>query len=188
MIKQGRYIALVILSLSLSSCMGSLWTGAAMIYDRHHFYKKWDDYHLNLKVSHALNVKKKDKSRASVIDIVVFNGDVLVVGHAPSVQVQEELRQRLALVQGYRRLFYQIEVSAVAADLLLDTWITGKIRSQILADSSIDPYAFKVVTSDQVVYLMGDVRREQAEKVVNIARKTSNVIHVVKIFKYFTWA
>jgi len=44
-----------------------------------------------------------------------------------------------------------------------------------------------VVTSDRIVYLMGDVRKEQAEKVINIARFTSGVEWVVKMLKYFTY-
>ena len=84
----------------------------------------------------------------------------------------EELQRRLAKVKGYRRLFNQVGISPSASNSVQDSWITTKIRSQIFADGSIDPNAFKVVTSDKVVYLMGDVHREQAGKVINIARHT----------------
>src|SRR6478736_27588 len=135
-LKQGLVI---FISLFLSSCVGSLWTGATMVYDRHHVYQKLDDYHLSLKVSHAINLHKNFKSSECLIDLAVLNGDVLLAGHVPTIEIKEELRQRLALVKGYRRMFYQIEVSRVESNVLLDSWITTKIRSQILADSSIDP-------------------------------------------------
>ena len=66
-----------------------------------------------------------------------------------------------------------------------DSLITAKIRSQIVADSEINPRAFKVVTSDGVVYLMGDVIPTQADWVVEIARNTAGVLTVVKLFKYY---
>ncbi len=66
-----------------------------------------------------------------------------------------------------------------------DNWITTKIRSKILADSTIDPNDFKVVTADQIVYLMGDVIPEQAAKVIHIARTCTGVKRVVKLFKYY---
>ncbi|CAM2738578.1 hemolysin, lipoprotein [Legionella steigerwaltii] len=158
-----------------------------MVYDRHDVYKKLDDYKLFLKVNNAITVDNTFKNNNCVIDIAIFNGDVLLAGHVPTPELQAELQRRLATVKGYRRLFNQVRVSVSASNSMQDSWITAKIRSQIFADGSIDPNAFKVVTSDRVVYLMGDVHQEQAEKVINMARQTSDVARVVKILKYFTY-
>ncbi|KTC73309.1 outer membrane lipoprotein [Legionella bozemanae] len=158
-----------------------------MVYNRHNVYKKLDDYSLYIKVNNAIMVDNAFKNTESVIDIAIFNGDVLVAGHVPTAEMQMELSQRLAKVRGYRRLFNQVKVSALESNTVQDSWITTKIRSQIFADDSIDPNAFKIVTSDRVVYLMGDVRKEQAEKVINMARRTNDVVRVVKILKYYTY-
>ncbi|WP_058476284.1 BON domain-containing protein [Legionella steigerwaltii] len=188
MLKQGCFAVLLTCALlCLSGCMGSLWTGASMVYDRHDVYKKLDDYKLFLKVNNAITVDNTFKNNNCVIDIAIFNGDVLLAGHVPTPELQAELQRRLATVKGYRRLFNQVRVSVSASNSMQDSWITAKIRSQIFADGSIDPNAFKVVTSDRVVYLMGDVHQEQAEKVINMARQTSDVARVVKILKYFTY-
>jgi osmotically-inducible protein OsmY len=42
----------------------------------------------------------------------------------------------------------------------------------------------KVVTDDVVVYLLGLVKRNDAESAVEIARSTSGVKKVVKVFEY----
>ncbi|MCW8399093.1 BON domain-containing protein [Legionella sp. PATHC038] len=188
MLKQGCFAVLLVLVLfCLSGCIGSLWTGATMVYDRHDVYKKLDDYNLFLKVNNAITVDNAFKNNNCVIDIAIFNGDVLLAGHVPTAEMQAELQRRLATVKGYRRLFNQVRVSSAGSNSMQDSWITAKIRSQIFADGSIDPNAFKVVTSDRVVYLMGDVHQEQAEKVINMARQTSDVARVVKILKYYTY-
>ncbi|WP_454784827.1 BON domain-containing protein [Legionella sp. WA2024007413] len=188
MLKQGCFAVLLAgLLFGLSSCVGGLWTGATMVYDRHNVYKKLDDYSLNIKVNNAITVDNAFKNNECVIDIAVFNGDILVSGHVPSVEMKNKLSRRLAKVKGYRRLFNQVQVRTEESNLMLDSWITAKIRGQMFADDSIDPNAFKIVTSDQVVYLMGDVHKEQAEKVVNMARETSDVVRVVKMLKYFTY-
>ncbi|WP_028381459.1 BON domain-containing protein [Legionella cherrii] len=187
MLKQGCFALLLIFVLCLSGCIGSLWTGATMVYDRHDVYKKLDDYNLFLKVNNAITVDNAFKNNSCVIDIAIFNGDVLVAGHVPTAEMLAELQRRLATVKGYRRLFNQVRVSSSGPNSMQDSWITAKIRSQIFADGSIDPNAFKVVTSDRVVYLMGDVHQEQAEKVINMARQTSDVARVVKILKYYTY-
>lgn len=188
MLKQGCFILLLTaLLLCLSGCISGVWTGANLIYDRHGVYKKWDNYHLFLKVNNALTIDKLFKCSNCVTDIAVFNGDVLLTGHLPNDELLNELAQRLNKVQGYRRLFNEVKLSNGSSNTLQDSWITTKIRSQIFADDSIDPKAFKVITSDGVVYLMGDVHPRQAQTVVTIARQTAGVVKVVKILQYYTY-
>ena len=185
--KQVRVFFIICLSVCLSSCLGSIWTGASLVYDRHDVYKKLNDYHILVDVTKVLYVDKTFKCDGCVLDIAVFNGDILIAGHLPTAQLQDKVRNRLSFVTGYRRIFNEVVRSNVPLNTVQDGWITTKIRSQIFADDSIDPNAFKVLTSDKVVYLMGDVRQAEAERVIRIARQTNGVARVVKILKYFTY-
>lgn len=188
MIKQGCQSILIFLAIMcLFGCVGSLWTGAKIVYDRHDVYKKLDDYRLYVKVNDVLAVDKPFKSSDCVLDIAVFNGDILLAGHLPTPELLDELNRRLAKIKGYRRLFNEVQVSNAPSRMMQDSWITTKIRSQIFADDSIDPNAFKVITTDGVVYLMGDVLPAEAATVVNMARHTTGVLRVVKVLKYFTY-
>lgn len=188
MLKQGCFITVnLFILLCLSGCFGGLWTGANMVYNRHEVYKKIDNYRLYLDVNRVLSVDNLFKNNLCSLDIVVFNGDILLAGHVPTSELREELRQRLTQVKGYRRLFNYITLNPASSNSAQDAWITTKIRTQIVTDGSIDPNAFKIVTSDRIVYLMGDVHEEQAKKVILIARKTKGVGRVVTIFKYFTY-
>ncbi len=188
MFKQGCFRLFLALSLiHLIGCTSGLWTGANLIYDRHDVYKKLDDYRLYVKVNNALSIDDLFKNPNASLDIAVFNGDILIAGHLPTLEMQEELQHRLNTVKGYRRLFDEVQVHEMPSRAIQDSWITTKIRSQIFADASIDPNAFKIITSDGVVYLMGDVRPEEAAKVVTIARRTEGVVHVVKVLKYLVY-
>lgn len=187
MLKQGRLIIIVVLCSGLVACIGGIWTGASMVYDRHNIYKKLSDYRLSVEVTDALFVDKKFKADGSVIDIAVFNEDVLIVGHLPSQEYLDEAKRRIAPIRGYRRLFNELTINNEPDSNTLDSWITTKIRSKIFADGSIDPNKFKVVTCDRIVYLMGDVHKDQAEKVIHIARQVNGVERVVKILQYFTY-
>lgn len=188
MLRHGRLLIICSL-LGLFGCSGSsLWTGASLVYDRHDVYKKLDDYHLYVKVNNALTVDPLFKLTPNcVLDIAVFNGDILVAGHVPTADLNVELQRRLSKVKGYRRFFNEVRVRNIPATALQDSWLTTKIRSQIFADSSIDPNAFKVITSDGRVYLMGDVRPSEAATVINIARRTAGVVHVVKVLSYLVY-
>ena len=177
--------ALLFCSSLLTGCLSNAWTGANLIYDRHNLYKKLTDYQLAAIASHAMFHDFVFKRKDCLVDLAVFNGDILLAGHVPSKELRQIAQQRLAELKGYRRIYIQLDISSQPPDNIQDSWITTKIRTLIFADSEINPQAFKVITSDQVVYLMGDVRPQQASKVIALARKTKEVKRVVKIFNYY---
>jgi osmotically-inducible protein OsmY len=186
--KQGRFILVVLfLACGLSSCISNVWTGASLLYDRHSLYEKFADYRLIAQINNVLAVNKTFAQNGCILDIGVFHGDILIAGHLPTDDLYQELRRRLRQLKGYRRLFNEVKLAKWENNSVQDSWITAKIRSRIFADDSIDPNAFKVITSDRVVYLMGDVKADEAAKVVQIARSTNGVEQVVKIMKYFTY-
>jgi osmotically-inducible protein OsmY len=181
-----RYFVVFLLSCSLlTGCLSGVWSGATLIYDRHNVYKKISDYELSAEAHRALYGDNVFKRERCTIDLAVFNGDILLVGHVPTLALRQTAIKRISTLSGYRRLFNQMDISQQPNNTLEDSWITTKIRSQIFADSAIDPNAFKVITSDRVVYLMGDVRPAQAALVINIASNTTGVERVVKLFKYY---
>jgi osmotically-inducible protein OsmY len=185
MLKQKTVIVIMMcLSACLSSCVGGIWSGASAIYDRHHVYQKLNDYQLSMELNNALAVNRTFNNSDCVLDIAVFNGDILLAGHVPTVELLDELKQRLKQVSGYRRLFNKITVQQRPSANIHDSWITTQIRGQIMADSSINPKSFKVVTSDGIVYLMGDVTQEDAEKVIQIARNVDGVVRVATLLRY----
>lgn len=172
-------------SLVLSGCLSGVWTGASLIYNRHNVYQKLSDYKLSLTTRHLLFGDQQLKQAGCYLDIAVFNGDILVAGHIPSSALREEALRRLNGLSGYRELFKQIAVRQALNDGVEDIWITTKIRSQIVANSAIDPNMFKIITSDRIVYVMGDVKPSEARLVLNIARKVDGVIRVVKLLRYY---
>ena len=185
-LKQGRLLLLLaVCSACLVGCWSNIFTGANLVYDRHAIYKKVHDFQLSASVSRSLYKDTVFKCLDCSLELAVFNGDVLLVGHLPTKSLRQEMQQRIAAVPDYRRLFNQVSVGHLPNYIVEDSVITAKIRSCILADSSIDPHAFKVVTSEQIVYLMGDVIPVEARKVIRFARDTHGVKRVVTLFKYF---
>ena len=176
---------LIVGSMLLSSCIGSIWTGANLLYDRHSVINTLSDYQLNINVKHALFHDDYFVCAECNLDVAVFNGDILLAGHLETEEMRQEAYKRVEAESGYRRLFKEISIKPIRTNITKDTWITTKIRSKIIADSEIDPHRVKVVTSDQVVYLMGDVIATQADWIIDIARSTDGVLRVVKLFKYY---
>ena len=185
--KQGHVaLSLILSSLLLSGCVGNIWTGATLVYGRHNTYLKITDFQVNANASRALYKDNVFKQDDIAIELAVRNREVLMVGSVPTAALRQEAYDRVnAATPGKRRLFNQLAIATIPGDSVRDTWITTKIRSRIIANSDLNPDAFKVVTSRRIVYLMGDVIPAQAEKVILIARETNGVKRVVKLLKYY---
>lgn len=183
--KQGRFILVSLVLTQLLGCVSNLWTGASLVYDRHNVYKKLDDYNLAAVAHHALFDDKIFKQPGCYLDLAVFNNDVLLAGHVPTDALRDMAANRLQKLGGYREFFNQLAVKQDKHNALQDTWITTMIRTQMFADAEINPKEFKIITVDGIVYLMGDVIPEQAERVIAISRQTRGVVRVVKLLNYY---
>lgn len=175
----------IISALLLSGCISDIWTGASLLYDRHSIYNQLSDYELSAKLQRALYTDRTFSPSTCPncsLEIAVLNADILLVGHVPTKEMRQLAVERAQLVPGYRSLYNQITVTQEGSNSLADSWITSNIRSQIFADSSIDPKVFKIVTVDGVVYIMGDILEEQADRLVELVRNTAQVKRVVKLF------
>ncbi len=178
---------LLLMVVSLSGCLGHAVTGMQLVYDRHNVFKKVNDFNIAAATNRALY--KDHAFRTSHIDVTVFNRDVLLAGQTPTASLREEAYARAKKIPKVRRVYneLQVEPPISSAQTVNDSLITAHIRAQIVADDDIDPNQFKVVTENGVVYLLGDVKREQANLVVNIARHTGGVRKVIRAFRYYTY-
>ena len=58
------------------------------------------------------------------------------------------------------------------------------MKEKFVTENRFQANYVKVVTENSVVYLMGSVSQKEAEDAVEIARNTSGVTKVVKVFEY----
>lgn len=181
------WVLILIGCCGLGSCVSGIWTGASLFYDRHNVYKSVNDFTLSAKIQHAIYEDKKFNRRDGKIFVAVFHKRVLLAGHIANEDLKREALDRVRQIKGYKQLYDFVVVESAPIDNMTDQWISTKIKSKVILNDSIDPNAFKIVVVDRVVYLMGDVKRSQAEQVVAIARQVDGVEKVVKLMRYFTF-
>ena len=134
-----------------------------------------------------VNIRKADKrlEQAHIV-VVSFNGNVLMTGQVPSSDLSRRAEQTVAGLRYVRNVHNELDVSAVStfSDRSADSWITTKIKSKMLFSTKVDPAEVKVVTEAGTVYLLGLVNQTSADKAVDMARHTSGVQKVVRMFEY----
>jgi len=65
-----------------------------------------------------------------------------------------------------------------------DALITSNVKARMVNNPKFSANHVKVVTEAGTVYLMGLVTPEEGDAAVEIARTTSGVVRVVKVFEY----
>jgi len=160
-------------------------TGISASHDRRTTGTFIEDEAIELKASKAL-YSDKEINEQTHLNVTSYNTVVLVSGEAPN----EKLRDRVIdIVRNTPKVTHvHNEISIAAPSSLMsrssDTVITAKVKSKLLADKTTDGLRVKVVTENGVVYLMGLLDRQEADRVTDIARQTGGVQKVVKLFQY----
>ena len=135
----------------------------------------------------TVNIKKSHADMANAdIDVVSFNGYVLLLGHVPSHYLKELAESEAKKTRDVRKVFNELIVGNVPSFFLSsnDTWLTTKVKANMVAEKDFPSSRIKIITEDGTVYMMGLVTREEADKAVNITRNTDGVQKIVKVFEY----
>lgn len=120
------------------------------------------------------------------ITVTSFNRMTLLTGEAPEEAARDEVVKIVQGVPNVRAVTNEVQIALPTprASRINDELITTKVKGRLIDSGKASPVHVKVVTEAGVVYLMGIVTDEEADAAVDIARTTSGVRKVVKIFEY----
>lgn len=134
-----------------------------------------------------VNLKKANEQlKQAHIGVTSYNGVVLLAGQVPSAELRDLAGSVAGKVRNVKRVHNEL---AIAGPISLparsnDSWLTTKVKSKLLASSTVKGRRIKVVTENGVVHLMGLVTRNEADEVVNVVKGTFGVQKIVRIFEY----
>lgn len=181
---------LLSLALSLQGCffVAGAAAGAAaiaVVYDHRTIKKTLEDTDIANHISDKIHKVRALRDDCH-IEVTVFNHVVLLTGEAPNPAWRTQAEDIAKAAPDVTRVYNQITIQNPTSSLshTSDSWITTKIKTQMLAEEDLKSSSIKVLTENGVVFLMGIVTPEQAEIAVDIARQVSGVQKVVKIFQY----
>ena len=183
--------------LAIAACIFTVLGGCAAVLDATHdgpiqpdpgersFGTYIDDQ--QLETITRVNIGKAHPAlKAANIDVVSFNGVVLLTGQVPSSELRNLAGATAQQVHSVRQVYNEIQVRGTTSMLARtsDTWLTTKVKSALLTDKEIDSGRIKVVTENGVVYLMGLLTRQEAENAAEKTRTVGGVQKVVKAVEY----
>jgi osmotically-inducible protein OsmY len=176
------------LAIILNSCLGAFVAGAAVggavVYDRRTAETIMTDKNIELR---AFQDIKEDRAlRNTHVSVTSFNRVVLLTGQVPNETLRNRILAKVRAIPKVRRIYDQmtLEQPNLMVDRSHDAWITTKVKTTMLTTEGLYSSQIKVVTENEVVYLLGLVTKQQADMAADIASSIRGVKRVVKLFEY----
>lgn len=116
------------------------------------------------------------------VNIMVYNGVVLLTGELPSKDLRELAGNVARNIGAVRQVHNQINIATKATiySRANDNWIGTKIRTKLINSQQIESNRVKIVVENRVVYIMGLLSETEAQHVTELARTTDGVVKVVR--------
>lgn len=122
------------------------------------------------------------------INITSYNRQVLLTGEVPNEQDKQLAEQVVSRIENVRSIVNELAVlgPSTLTQRSSDALVTGRVKSNLIDAKDISASAFKVVTERGVVFLLGRVTAREADRATDLARRSSGVQKVVRLFEIIT--
>ncbi|VYT62907.1 divisome-associated lipoprotein YraP [Metakosakonia massiliensis] len=181
-------LAVLISVLLLQGCVAAAVVGTAAVgtkaaTDPRTVGTQVDDGTLELRVNSALS-KDEQIKKETRINVTAYQGKVLLVGQTPVADLAARAKQIAMGVEGATEVYNEVRQGqpigmGTAAS---DTWITSKVRTQLLGSDQVKSSNVKVTTENGEVFLMGLVTAREGQAAADIASRVSGVKRVTTAF------
>lgn len=179
--------AAVVLSTQITACVpviaGGAAAGGAMAADRRTSGVYVEDENIELKAEKKIGDVVTNLSH---VNVTSYKGNVLLTGEVADAATKAAVENTVKVIESVRNVTNELVVGPKSSisSRADDSYITSKVKGQFVTENKFQANYVKVVTENSVVYLMGYVTHAEADAAAEIARNTSGVTKVVKVFEY----
>ncbi len=127
-----------------------------------------------------------DRFKETHVNVTSYNLAVLLTGEVADEKMKSDIGDAIRKVTSVKGLTNELAIGGRSSlgGRSNDTLITTNVKARFLGAKDFASYHVKVVTEASVVYLMGLVTKEEGEAATEVARTTSGVSRVIKVFEY----
>jgi osmotically-inducible protein OsmY len=171
----------------LQGCVEMAVVGAgvalATIEDRRTTGTQLEDRGIDLRAANRIDDRYGERVH---VNVTSFNRYVLLTGEVPDEATRADIEAIARSVPNVSGVSNDLQIAGRSSTTSRsnDTLITANVKTRLVDANKANPFHVKVVTEAAVVYLLGIVTEQEAADTVEIARTTSGVRKVVKMFEY----
>jgi osmotically-inducible protein OsmY len=185
--KTLKLMTTLILASQIAACVpvvvGGAAAGGAMASDRRTSGVYIEDENIELKTTKSINDALGESSH---VNITSYKGNVLLTGEVTNENAKSQAENLVKATASVRNITNELIIGPKSSigSRANDAYLTSKVKAQFVSENRFQANHVKVVTENSVVYLIGFVTQQEAEAATEIARNTSGVNKVVKVFEY----
>jgi len=191
------YTKLLLLLLAVPALHGCIFVvaggavaGAGAVHDRRGTGTIFDDRKIQLSIIDNVNRDKELVRGNYRIKVVVFNGTVLLCGDAATAELKARAENIARSVSDAQRIVNEIDIVDEPEGFWRrrqDNAMSLRVKTALLDITSMpgfDASRVNVTVLNGTAYLMGSVRHEEADAVVQIVRDVNGIDKIIKVFEY----
>lgn len=120
------------------------------------------------------------------VNVTSFNLGVLLTGEVTDEKMKTDIGEAIRKVSSVKNVTNELTVGGKSSLTARsnDALITTNVKARFIGAKGFSSNHVKVVTEAGVVYLMGIVTKEEGDAATEVARTTSGVSRVIKVFEY----
>lgn len=124
------------------------------------------------------------------VNVTSYNLSLLLSGEVPGEQMKKDIEQMVRGIPSVKNVTNELAVAGNAslASRSSDSIITTNTKARFINNGKFSFNHVKVVTETGTVFLMGIVTHEEGDAAAELARTTSGVSRVIKVFEYIEQA
>ena len=126
-----------------------------------------------------------ERFKDSHVNVTSFNLTVLLTGEVPTEQMKQEVGETIRGIASVKNVVNELVVggSSTYTSRANDGLITTNTKTRFINNGKFSINHVKVVTEAGTAFLMGIVTREEGDAATELARSTSGISRVVKVFE-----
>lgn len=143
----------------------------------------------------AIELKAMSRLREAVgsdanVSVTSYNRTVLITGEVPTEAARSLAEQTIARIENVRATVNELAVmgSTTLAARSNDAILSSKVKAAFIDAKDLQANAVKVVAERGTIFLMGRVTEREANRATELARATSGVGKVVRVFEILSEA
>lgn len=164
---------------------GAMVTGSVAATDRRTVGIQVEDKGIALKALNRIGDPLGDRVH---VNVTAYNRRVLLTGEVPDAATRAQVERLVLGIENIKGVINELEIAGASSFTARsnDSLITTKVKGSLLDTKNLYSRAFKVVTENAKVYLLGRVTQREGDQASEVARGVSGVQKVVKVFEYIT--
>jgi osmotically-inducible protein OsmY len=133
---------------------------------------------------HAITDNEMQKSHFNLIS---YNKTILIVGEVPTEEVKNKITEELSKIENVKAVHNKMVVGKACKikQRAKDSITTSNVKTRLFLElkNEVHPLHVKIMTENNVIYLLGIVNEKEADEAIKIAKSSKGVNLVVPLIE-----